>query len=243
MSEIPALPEGLSFFSVPYLQYWAKEALDVGGEVHITKNPKGQISGLFVYDNYEQTGSIFTTSKEIFDHFFNLNPFVSFWSELPTDHSNYVYDILTMNLDGVDLTHRFKHEVSIDRSIVEIERFMTLTVHYALNPMWVRVALANGDRCFVAKIDREIAGIAWLSLIDGVGRVPDLYVKPKFRRTGIAGDLFYSRLIYLQTMHAHSYFAEIAHGNEPALKHAAKVGMKVSGQVFEYYNFSAEQEA
>ena len=236
VSEILALPEGLSFFSASYLRYWAKEALDIGGEVHVSKTPEGKISGLFVYDDYEQTGTIFTKSREVFDHFFNLRPFVSLWSELQTDHPNYVYDILTMNLDGVDLEHRFKRKVSIETDIAEIERFMTLTVHYALNPRWVRIALSNGDRCFVSKVGTEIAGVAWLSLVDGIGRVPDLYVKPQFRRTGIASDLFYARLIYLQSMHARSYFAEISQDNEAALKHATKVGMKVSGQVFEHYN-------
>ncbi|HYB04029.1 MAG TPA: GNAT family N-acetyltransferase [Nitrososphaerales archaeon] len=239
-AELPELPEGLSFFSVPYLRYWVKEALDLGGDVQVSKTPDGEISGLFVYDNYEENGTVFTRSKEVFDYFFQLRPSGSLWSELQTDHSGYTYDILTMNLDGVDLKHSFKRRVAIDTNIVEIERFMSLTVHEVLNPKWVRIALANGDRCFVAKIGTEIAGVAWLSLVDGVGRVPDLYVKPQFRRTGVAVDLFYARLIYLKSMRARSYFAEIAHDNEPGLKHALKVGMKISGQIFEYYRQFSE---
>jgi ribosomal protein S18 acetylase RimI-like enzyme len=234
-AELPVLPEGLSSFSVPYLRYWAREALDLGGEVHVSRSLDGEISGLFVYDNYEENGTIFTRSKEVFDHFFQMKSSGSVWSELQTDHPCYTYDILTMKLDGVDLEHSFKRRVAIDTNIVEIERFMTLTVHEVLNPKWVRVALGNGDRCFVARIGNEIAGVAWLSLVDGVGRVPDLYVKPQFRRTGVAVDLFYARLIYLKSMRARSYFAEIAHDNEAGLKHALKVGMKISGQIFEYY--------
>ena len=240
VSSIPAIPGGLSSFPVPYLNYWARETLEIGGEVRVSKTPDGQISGLFVYDDYEQAGTIFTRSREVFDHFFNMKSFVSIWSELQTNHPAYAYNILTMdNVGGIDLKHSFKREVSIDTNIDEIERFMTLTVHYKLNPRWVRTALANGDRCFVAKVGTEIAGIAWLSLVDGVGRVPDLYVKPQFRRTGTARDLFYARLIYLQSMHARSYFAEIAHNNDPAMKHATKVGMKVSGEVFEYSGWSS----
>jgi ribosomal protein S18 acetylase RimI-like enzyme len=234
--EIPALPDGLSSFSVPYLQYWAKEALEIGGIVQVSKTPGGQISGLFVYDNYEENGTVFAKSREVFDYYYKLKPFSSLWAELQTENPCYQYDILSMDLDDVEFKHRFKHEVVIERRTLEIERFMSLTVHYALNPKWVRVALANGDRCFVVRVGSEIAGIAWLSLVDGIGRVPDLYVKPQFRRTGIALDLFFARLIYLQSMHARSYFAEIAHDNEAALKHATKVGMKVSGQIFEYNN-------
>ena len=192
--ELPLLPEGLSFFSVPYLRYWAKEALDLGGEVHVSKRPDGEISGLFVYDNYEGNGTVFSRSKEVFDHFFQSKPSGSVWSELQTDHPSYTYDILTMNLEGTDLKHSFKRLVAIDTNIVEIERFMTLTVHEILNPKWVRVALANGDRCFVARIGTDIAGVAWLSLVDGIGRVPDLYVKPQFRRTGVAVEICFTRV-------------------------------------------------
>ena len=235
-SEIPVLPEGISFFSVPYLNYWVREALETGGEAYVARTAVDEISGLYVYDNYEESGTIFTRSREVFDYFSKLKPFSSNFSEFQTDHANQAYDILTMNLDRVVLKHRFKRDVSIAKNIEEIERFMIYTVHYELNPRWVRVALANGDKCFVARIGNDIAGVAWLSLVDGIGRVPDLYVKPQFRRSGIAGDLFYARLIYLQSMHARSYFAEIAHDNKAALEHALKVGMKISGQIFEYFN-------
>jgi GNAT superfamily N-acetyltransferase len=236
VAEIPEFPEDLSYFSAAYLRYWTREALEIGGQVRVSRTPDGKISGLFVYDNYEETGTVFTKSRKVFDYFCNSIEFVALWSELEMDRPNYTYHILTMeNLGAVNLDHSFKREILIETNIAEIERFMSLAVHYALNPKWVRVALASGDRCFAAKVGTEIAGIAWLSLVDGVGRVPDLYVKPQFRRAGIARDLFYARLIYLQQMHAHSYFAEIAKDNEAALNHAFKVGMKVSGQVFEYF--------
>ena len=234
-NELSELPVTLSFFPVPYLCYWAKEALDLGGEVRIAKSGDQQITGLFVNDDYEQNGTVFTRSREVFDYFFQLKPVGSLWSELNANQPSFTYDILTMELNAANLKHDFKRRVSIDTDIAEIERFMSQTVHELLNPKWVRVALVNGDRCFVARIGNEIAGVAWLSLVDGIGRVPDLYVKPQFRRTGVAVDLFYARLIYLKSMRARSYFAEIAHDNEPGLKHALKVGMKVSGEIFEYY--------
>jgi ribosomal protein S18 acetylase RimI-like enzyme len=240
MNELSVLPENLSFFPVPYLRYWAKETLDLGGEVQVARSRDEQITGLFVYDGYEQNGTVFTRSQEVFDYFFQLNPAGSLWSELKAIQPSFSYDILTMELDGANLKHDFKRRVSIDTDIAEIERFMSQTAHEVLNPKWVRVATANGDRCFVARIGNEIAGLAWLSLVDGVGRVPDLYVKPQFRRTGVAVDLFYARLTYLKSMRALSYFAEIAHDNEPGLKHALKVGMKISGEIFEYYREESE---
>jgi GNAT superfamily N-acetyltransferase len=235
-SELVDFPEGLSYFPASYLRYWAKETLDVDGEVKISRNASGEISGLFVYDDYESDGTIFTRSTEVFDYFSKTKSSGSIWSELSTDRSTEVYDILAMDLDGVKFQHRFKHNVVLERNIADLEQFMR-SVHYGLNPKWVRAALSNGDRCFAAKVGTEIAGIAWLSLVDGIGRVPDLYVLPNFRRSGVARDLFYARLLYLRAQHAKSYFAEIAHENEPAIQHALKVGMKVSGHMFfEYIN-------
>jgi ribosomal protein S18 acetylase RimI-like enzyme len=234
-SEMPAFPGGLSDFPISYLRYWVKEALDIGGEACVSKTSTGEISGLCVYDDYEQTGTVFTKSKEVFDYFFKMKPFSSCFSEIKAEHSNKAFEILSVdNLNGITLGREFKHQISIERNVSEIERFMT-SVHYGLNPNWVRVALANGDKCFAARIGKDIVGIAWLSLVDGIGRVSDLYVKQQFRRNGIAGDLFYARLIYLKSRRARSYFAEIAHDNEAAMSHALKVGLKVTGVVYEYF--------
>ncbi len=234
LADIPTLPAALSYFPVPYLLYWANEALELDGEVEVAKTSNGEIHGLFVYDNYEKDGTIFTRSKQVFDYYYGLKSCSSLWSEVETANPCYHYDILSRVLDNVTFDHKFKHKVVIEKDIHEIERFMSFISHNEVNPKWVSVASGNGDRCFAVRVENDIVGVAWLSLVDGVGRVPDLYVKPQYRRTGIARDLFYARLIYLQSMRAKSYFAEIAHDNEAALGHATKVGMKVSGKIFEY---------
>lgn len=239
-SEIPEFPRGLSNFTVPYLSYWAKETLDIDGEVFVSRDAQGDITGLFVFDNFESDGTIFTRSRKVFDYFCKTKTYGSFWSELQADHDGQAYDILTMELNGKKFEHKFKHSIVMERDIARLEQFMN-QVHYGLSPKWVRASVANGDRCFAAKVGNDIAGVAWLSLVDGVGRVPDLYVLPQFRRTGVARDLFYARLIYLQSQHAKSYFAEIAHENEPALQHALKVGMKVAGQIYEYFKDSPNE--
>lgn len=233
-SEIPMFPEDLSQFGPAYLRHWAKETLDIGGEVRVSKNSDGEITGLFVFDDYESDGTVFTRSREVFDYIYRTKSGSSLWSELQIGHAGEAYDILTMQLEGIKFEHRFKHRVVLETDISELERFMS-SAHEGLNPRWVRASLASGDRCFAAKIGSEIAGVAWLSLVDGVGRVSDLYVRPQFRRSGIARDLFYARLIYLQSQNARSYFAEIARENEPALKHALNVGMQVSGRMYEYF--------
>jgi hypothetical protein len=68
------VPAGFSFFE-PYFQYQIKEILEIGGEVWLTRNPVGEVTGLFIYDSYEKNGTIYTRSREVFDHFYELEPF------------------------------------------------------------------------------------------------------------------------------------------------------------------------
>ena len=139
-----------------------------------------------------------------------------------------------MNLIGMDLDHAFRHEVNIDSNADEVERYM-VALTPGLNKRWVRVALDNGDICSVVKIGGKIAGIGWASLVNDIGRLHNLYVERQFRRTGIAQDLLYARLLWLRSRHARSLFAEIAHDNIPSLAHVAKGGMRVTGHVFQYF--------
>src|SRR5207237_10285967 len=78
--ELRDLPKGLSFFD-PIIRHEAKEALEAGGEVYVFRNSDGHKSGLFIYDGIEVTGTIFTRSREVFDHFYLLQPCGYMFSE------------------------------------------------------------------------------------------------------------------------------------------------------------------
>ena len=56
-------PNGFSFFE-PYLQYFIRETIGAGGEAYVSRTSEGNISGLFVYDGSEKTGTIYTRSKD-----------------------------------------------------------------------------------------------------------------------------------------------------------------------------------
>jgi len=75
------LPKGLSLYD-PLLRHEVKEALEAGGEAYVSRDPEGAVNGLFIYDSYEATGTIFTKSKEAFDHFYGLKPSSYIFSEL-----------------------------------------------------------------------------------------------------------------------------------------------------------------
>jgi ribosomal protein S18 acetylase RimI-like enzyme len=229
-SDIPVFPSGLSFFD-PYLKHYAREVLGVGGKIQIATSNE-RILGLFLYDEYEKTGSIYTGSKKIFDYFRKLEPSSFLFAEIDKSQiAREVFDIYTLNLEDA-LTHSFKYEVSTPK-LNEIERFMRLT-HPGVNPLWSRVALNNGNICFIVKLDGKCVGCAWVSLVNGIGRLHTLYVNPQYRRIGIGEDLLYARLLWLKLKGARIAFSEIAENNIASVTVARKASMLSCGRVYMY---------
>jgi len=235
-------PKGLSFFE-PYLQYFIKEILEIGGEAYVSRTSDGAVSGIFIYDDCEKVGTIYTRSREVFDHFYGLKPFNFLFAEMRTEVESEIFDIYTVDLENLAIVHRFSHEISIadQGHIGEIEQFMVLT-HPGINRKWVNVALKNGDRCFVVRLSNEIAGLGWLSIVNGIGRLHSLYVKPQFRRIGIGEDILFARLLWLKSKHARSAFSEISRYNFSSSRIAMKGQMTVSGQVFQYSKKEIKKE-
>ena len=230
----PIFPEGFSFFE-PFLRYFITEILEIGGEAYVSKTSDGNISGLFVYDDFEKSGTVFTRSMEVFDYFYGFKPFNFIFAELKTQAESEVYNIHSIDLENHDIVHRFSHEISmVDyEQTSEIERFMVLA-NPGINRRWTRVALKNGDKCFTVRLDSEIAGLGWVSFVNGIGRIHSLFVKPQFRKLGIGKDILYARLLWLKSKHARFAFSEIAHNNFPSSRIASKAKMMVCGQVFQY---------
>jgi ribosomal protein S18 acetylase RimI-like enzyme len=228
-------PDGFSFFE-PYLRYFIREVLEIGGEAYVSRTSDDNVSGIFIYDDFEKAGTVYTRSREVFDYFYGLKPFNFFFAELRTELESEIYDIYTIDLENHNIVHRFSHEISMDdeSQIGEIERFMVLA-HPGMNRRWIRVALKNGDKCFVVRLGSEIAGLGWVSFAKSIGRIHSLFVKPQFRRLGIGEDILYARLLWLKSKHARSAFSEISRYNSSSVRIASKAQMKVCGQVFQYF--------
>jgi hypothetical protein len=125
--QLSDLPKGLSLYD-PLLRHEVKEALEAGGEVYLSRNSEGAKTGLFIYDSYEATGTVFTKSREVFDHFYGLKPSSYIFSELEVaDHPREVWNIWQLDVDKAPLDHRFKHHVSMDHDVRELEEFMAAT--------------------------------------------------------------------------------------------------------------------
>jgi len=231
--QLSALPNGLSFFD-PILRHEVKESIEADGEVFLSQNSIGKTDGLFIYDNFEATGTIFTRSKEVFDRFYTLKPSSYIFSELEVEaYPKEPWNIWQLDIEKAHLGHRFRHHVSMDYDAAEIERFMAAT-QPGTNRRWIRVALENGDKCFVVRIANRIVGMAWITVVGDVARSHGIYVEPQFRRMGIMSDNFQARLIYLKSLHVRTLINEIAESNMPSSRHAAKIGETIAGKIFLY---------
>ncbi|MGA3059935.1 MAG: GNAT family N-acetyltransferase [Candidatus Bathyarchaeia archaeon] len=236
-------PNGFSFFE-SYIQYFVKEILEIGGEVYVSRTSEGAFSGIFMYDASEKLGTIYTQSREVFDYFYELKPFNFLFAEMRSEVENEIYDIYTVDLENHAIAHRFSHEISMAEEggrIGEIEQFMASS-HPGINKRWVSVALKNGDRCFIVRLSNEIAGLGWLSFVNGIGRLHSLYVKPQFRRIGIGEDILNARLLWLKSKHARSAFCEISRYNVASSGNVMKAQMRVSGQVFQYFKKKSDRK-
>ena len=240
--QLSGLPNGLSFFDL-LLRHEVKETLESEGEAFVSQSSEGDKNGLFIYDNYEESGTIFTKSREVFDHFYKLKPSSYVFSELEVSElPKEVWNIWQLDVDKAPSNHRFKHQVSMDRDVKEIEQFMAAT-QPETNRKWISVALKNGDKCFVVKIANRIVGIAWMSIVDGVARSHSVYVEPQFRRMGIMGDILQARLIYLKSRHVHTLINEVAESNVASSGHVAKAGEKIVGKIFLYTSPDVETQS
>jgi GNAT superfamily N-acetyltransferase len=234
-------PRGLSFFH-SHLEHFVKESLEIGGEAYVSKDPNGAVSGLFIYDNDEKSGTVFTQSEQVFEYFYARKPFESLFAEIKVGPACEPYDIYSINLDGQPVDHRFSHTVSIEEvdSGDEIKQFMAFT-HPGSNKNWVDVALNNGEKCFTVRLEDGIAGLGWATSVNRIGRLHTLFVKPQFRRLGIGEDLAFARLLWLKSKGSHSAFSEIAKENGASSRIAVKAQMKVSGELFQYFKRESEK--
>jgi GNAT superfamily N-acetyltransferase len=229
---MPAFPRDVSFFE-PYFQHQAKECLAIGGEVLVSRTSDGTPLGLFMYDEVEKVGTIYTKSREVFDYFCRLKPFNFLFSEmLIPQRQHQVYGIYST--DFVDLpNHKFSHEVSEGHQVDAIIDFMRQDFPQ-INRRWISVALQNGEECFMVQLQNGIAGLGWVSLVNGIGRIHSLYVSPQYRRMGISSDIVYAQILWLKLHRARSAFSEVVSTSRVSGRFSLRRYGTLSGQVFMY---------
>lgn len=233
VEELPELPRDLSFF-VPLIRHEVRETLESGGETYVSTDPDGAVSGVFIYDEYEATGTVFTRSREVFDFFYRMKPSSYVFSELEAaELQKETWNIWELDVEKANPEHLFRYKVAIENDAGAIERFMSVA-QPETNKAWIRVALRNGDKCFVIKVAGKIVGIAWMSIVGDVARSHGLFVVPWFRNKGMMLDNYYARLIYLKARGVRRLVNEIAEDNTASVALATREGEKVVGKIFLY---------
>ncbi|HVH15859.1 MAG TPA: hypothetical protein VNA15_09110, partial [Candidatus Angelobacter sp.] len=78
-------------------------------------------------------------------------------------------------------------------------------------------------------------GVGWLSLVNDIGRLHTLFVKPRFRMVSVGLDVLFARLLWLKSKNARIALSERSVNNLQSSRIAVRGGMKVSGQVYQYF--------
>jgi RimJ/RimL family protein N-acetyltransferase len=232
-SELGSFPDRFSFFD-PIIPHEVKEAIEAGGEVYVSEDGAGKRDALFIYDEYEATGTIFTRSKMAFDYFYKLKPSSYIFSEFDVkDIPREPWNLWELDVASAPADRRFKHQVSIESDVKEIERFISST-QPETNPKWIGIALKNGDKCFVNKVANRIVGMSWMTIVGDFARSHGLFVEPLFRKQGMMRDNLQARLVYLKSRGVHRLVGEIAESNIASTNYAKSAGERIVGKMFLY---------
>lgn len=221
----------LSDFFNPFLTHFVREALRGGGQVW-GSCPGPVVDGLLVYNVVERVGSIFTRDRSIAETLFGVPDHLALFSDFRLGNRTETYWILAADLPLPGPPHRFTHPVRIARegdgpSIVRLMKEM----YGRIDTSWLQFPASPGEECLLVEVAGEIAGAAWVSVVDRHARLHSLSVRPRYRRMRVGTDLWHARLLRAERAGARHVITEIAEANAASLAIATAGGMHRVGQV------------
>jgi len=231
--EIGSLRLGdLSDWFNPFLRHFMSESLRCGGEVLLAEED-GVVGVVYLYSPAERIASVFTRSRALAEAMLCRRDRISMYSPYPLRSDAEPYLIYEGPADAPDGRDRFRFPIRI-ASRTDRPRIVALLreVYGEVDEQWIATMPEAVERCFLAEVDGEIAGVAWASLVEGVGRLHSLSVRPRFRRLGIGTDLFRARCLWLGAAGATRTISEIAERNRPSRRIAEAGGMREVGRIF-----------
>jgi RimJ/RimL family protein N-acetyltransferase len=232
LGEAP-LPD-LSPWFQPFIPHFVAEVLRCGG--HASGAWEGDaLTGVWIYHDAEKVGTIFTRSPAVAERFAGLQGSGSLFSEIPLGVPGELYHIYAMDLESGGGSHRFRHLVRAAEPS-DAERILPLIreIHGPIDDHWLRPISPNSEKGFLVEVSGEIAGVGWISVVNGNARLHALSVRPPYRRTGIASDLWYARILWARSAGARRVLCEISEGNVASRRVAEQGGMRPVGQMFRY---------
>ncbi len=226
----------LSDFFNPFLDQFVREAFRGGGEIWVSKEGS-VVQGLLVYDLIEKVGSIFTRDRSVAEALFGLEDHLALFTDFPLSPRTEIYRIYGMDLPRELVPHRFAHSVRLARPDDHPVIVQMMRERYGrVNTSWLEAFPRDGgQRCFVAGVADEIAGVGWVSVANGRGRLHSLSVRPRYRRMRIGTDLWHARRLWAEHVGARQLISEISEQNVASLAIATAGGMHPMGQVLLCY--------
>jgi GNAT superfamily N-acetyltransferase len=227
------LPD-LSTWFQPFIAYFVAEVLRCGGHVRVASE-EGTILGVWIYHDAEKVGTVFTRSRAAAETFAQQQGVGSLFSEIPLSVPGELYHIYALGLESGTGSHRFRHTVRAAEP-PDAERILALMreIHGPIDDRWIRPISPNSEKGFVVEVSGELAGVGWVSVVNGNARLHALSVRPPFRRTGIGSDLWYARILWARSAGARRALCEISEANVASRRVAEQGGMRPVGQMFRY---------
>ena len=170
----------LSDWFDPFLKHFMRETLRSGGEVVIAEDGP-RVRGVFLHDPVENVASIFTRSPALANAFYRLREKAAVYSEIPLGTARENIDIFAIDLADGDAPYRFSHAV---RAVREEDRGRILalmtSIYGQFNAGWLGPVSQPTEKGYVAEADGRPVGAAWVSAVEGHGRLHSLSVLPSY---------------------------------------------------------------
>jgi RimJ/RimL family protein N-acetyltransferase len=223
---------GLSDLFEPFLHHFLREALRCDGDVSVYPRD-GPVRGIYLFHPAEATASIFTRVPGVARELFGLRERVQVFSDFdlaPPSERFWIY--VTDALHSAP-AHRFSHPVRRAEP-ADRPRLIALLkdVYGHADVRWLETAPPERETCFVVDGAGELAGAAWVTLIPGHARFHSLSVRARYRRTGIATDLWHARMEWARAHRSTKVITEISDQNIASRAIAEHGGMRPEGQLF-----------
>jgi GNAT superfamily N-acetyltransferase len=231
--EIDGVPVGgLSRFFEPFVTHFMREALRCGGEVW-TSSDGSSVDGVYLYHPYENTASVFSRERGVAETLGSLRPHASVYSEFEPAFPSERYVVYTTDLVPEESRHQFRHRVRSARGS-DLPGVLALMaeVYGRVDARWLESAPPEEETSFVVDGADEIAGVAWVTVVDGGARLHSLTVRPRYRRSGVATDLWHARVAFAREAGRPSAITEIAEENLASRSIAERGGMRAAGYIY-----------
>lgn len=223
---------GLSMFFPTLLPHFLREALRCDGEVSLYP-PEGPVRGIYLFHPSENTASIFTRDREVAEQLFGLRNRVQVFSDFDLAHPSERFWIYTADVPRSVGPHRFSHPVRIAKpsdceGVIQLLR----DVYGHADTRWIETAPPESETGFVVDGADELAGVAWVTVVGEDARFHSLTVRARYRRSGVATDLWHARMAWARAAGSARVITEIADGNIGSRAIAERGGMRPMGQLF-----------